>query len=136
MATTETRTAHRMTIDQVGYEAWVDFTVLQQRDADTGELVLLDVSWVEKTRSDGRTLRGADGVTYWFPARHGRPGHVYARHSSGMNGHGLDFETDDAFTACDLVNLASATWDGMYWPHAVDSSDTNPFRPYVAEAVR
>jgi len=128
---------HRIEIAQERYEAWVDVTVLIQRYGD--RLTLVSAEWTQRTRAteghDRRVLSGPTGAAYWIPAREGddRPGSVYARHASGGNSHGINFDTNDSYTACDLLALASEVWDTQYSHHGIDSSDTNPFRPYVPE---
>jgi len=134
----DTHRAHRIDIPAEGYESWVDIDVHVQRYGE--RLTLVKVGWTARTRSGARDLRGPDGEAYWVPGSEflGRMtrGHVYARHGAAFNSYGDDFETDEPWTAGDLLNLAAASWDGMYWPHlahmeAGEPGDTNPFRPYV-----
>lgn len=118
-------TTQRIDIDQPGYEAWIDVTVLRQFYGE--RQTLLSVQWQQRTRSeDLGQLRGPSGEAYQFPS-----GATYVRHESGYNSYGSEFVADEAFEVDDLLNLAAAQWDGMFWPYDVDSTSTNPFRPFL-----
>jgi hypothetical protein len=120
-------TKHRIDLAQERYEAWVDVTLLIQRYGE--RLTLVSVEWVEMTRAEGRTLSGPRGAAYATGFQ--STGHVYARHASGGNSYGLDFESADTFTACDLLNLAAAEYDEPRYGSSNEA--TNPFRPFVPE---
>jgi len=129
----DTYTSERIELDQTHYEAWVDVTVMRQTYGERE--TLLSVNWVHRVRTDdGRVLSGPKGETYQFmKGSKALPGATYIWLFSGSNSYLDQFQSDEVYGVDDLINLAAAAYDGIYWPSEIDSSKTNPFRPYIVE---
>lgn len=125
--TAETR---RIDVDQPGFENYVDVTVREQADAETGELLVRSVEWVERTfvASEGRFLRGPKGEAVYFAPRAGasagRPAYVRSYFESGFNSYSDELEGVEEFTADDLLAFADASYACVH-------PTTSPFRPYA-----
>lgn len=139
----DTRERIRIDLDQQRYAAWLIVEITRQTYGE--RLTLVEVTWKLWTKSanEPRPLYGPSGNAYWIPAREDRytssPGKVYSWIETGSSSYLDTFDTADTFTPDDLLNVAAASWDGKFWPHAIDSTRTNPFRPYEfdeSEATR
>ncbi len=62
----------------------------------------------------GRMMLGLKVDASYFPARHGRSASVIVWIMAGMNSHMIQFDTDDAFSTCDLLNLGNAFIESVY----------------------
>jgi hypothetical protein len=97
-----------------GFEQRLDGTITIQ-DSPDDDHVLTHVEWVELSGQTGsRLLRGLSGNVAWFPARHGRRGSIAAWLMSFGRSHLYQFETNDTFTACELLGLAFAIVEAEY----------------------